>query len=81
MNRSVRLSLLGTGPQSSGTVRRRLAFVGGESFPEADDAQCGQDRGPDGAEITVTSYLHTDFGELPEEIAGRRVVRSLDPGK
>ena len=53
----------------------------GNGFPQPDDAPCGQDRAPEGAQTTVTVYLHGDFGELPEEIAGRRVVRSLDPKK
>ena len=40
---------------------------------------CGPDKGPDGAERTQTLYLQVDFDELPEEIAGHQVVRSLDP--
>ena len=50
-----------------------------ERFPQPADVPCGRDGGPDGAEITVTAYLSGDFRERPDVIAGRRVVRSLDP--
>ena len=67
--------------QPDTALQRPKVTPRGKGFRGADDTPCGADSGPDGAEITVTSYLYADFGELPEEIAGRRVVRSLDPEK
>jgi len=55
--------------------------VKARGFTALDDIPRGMDNDPDGAVRTVTLYLQGDFGELPTEIAGHRVVRSLDPAK
>lgn len=40
-----------------------------------------RDTGSEPAALVVTQFMIGDFLALPAEIAGHRVVRSLDPGK
>ncbi len=75
------------------TVRRDTALLRpdatprGEGFPVRDESPRGMDNDPDGTGLTSTVYLCGDFAditdidELPREIAGHRVVRSLDPAR
>ena len=62
-------------------LQRPVVTARGKGFPVPDDSPRGLDNDPDGAELGVTVYLYGDFDELPDEIAGHRVVRSLDPAR